>query len=198
MMPDQPLGRRSTLALELMKARAAVALSRPKALAALAIGAAASLLSVQLNADRTALASIVLSFGLAWLSAIDIDRFKLPDILTLPLLLAGLADAASAGGDAFIERGIGAVFGFVCLIAVAALYRRARDREGIGRGDVKLLAAGGAWIGWSGLPAAVLIASACALPVAFMRAKSATGDKRLAFGPFLAMGVWTAWMWSPR
>jgi len=51
----------------------------------------------------------------------------------------------------------------VLFVLIELTYRRLRGQDGLGRGDAKLLAAGGAWCGWSGLPLIVLISSALAL-----------------------------------
>jgi leader peptidase (prepilin peptidase) / N-methyltransferase len=195
MTREHQLEQSSGLTTWLLKVRAAVALPRRKIAIALILGVAASLAAALLNVERATLASIVLSFGLAWISAIDVDRLKLPDVLTMGLLFAGLFDAALDGTEVLLERAIGAAVGYAVLVLVATTYRSARGVEGLGRGDAKLLAAGGAWIGWANLPIVLLIASACALPVALGRANLTAQDRRLPFGPFIALGVWTCWVW---
>lgn len=143
------------------------------------------------------LAGVLLSAVLAWAAAIDIDRFILPDVLTLPLLLGGLGLAWFAGPDAVLDRVIGALAGYGSLGLLAVTYRRLRGRDGLGMGDAKLFAAAGAWLGWPLLPLVMLIASAAA--IAWVVAGTAlgrrlSGESRLPFGPFIAAGFWCVWV----
>lgn len=88
-------------------------------------------------------------------AATDVWRFKVYNLLTLPLLALGLASSAALGGWAGLGSSLlGAGFGFAILVAFFAL-------GGVGAGDVKLLAAVGAWLGpyWT---VHVFIASALA------------------------------------
>ncbi len=134
---------------------------------------------------------------LAW---IDLRRWLLPDLLTLPLIVAGLALAALLDPDTVLDRALGAALGYVALRAIAAGYRALRQREGLGRGDAKLLAAAGAWVGAMALPQLILLAALAALLAA---AALRLGGVRLhahsalPFGPFLALATWTIWLGGP-
>ncbi len=143
--------------------------------------------------------SCVLGWTLLALALIDLDHWLLPDVLTLPLAAAGLATAAwwTAGwpGDGLI----GAVAGGGVLALVAAGYRRLRGRDGLGGGDVKLVAAGGAWLGWQGLPSLILIAALCGLAFGLARGLGRGGGiaARVPFGPPLALALWLVWLYGP-
>jgi leader peptidase (prepilin peptidase)/N-methyltransferase len=133
---------------------------------------------------------------LAWASAVDLDRRILPDVLTLGLVLAGLALALAGGGPGLLEASIGAGLGYGALWGVSALYRRWRGREGLGLGDAKLLAAAGAWLGWHALPFVLLAGSLSALicvGASLLMGRAWARDSELAFGPFLAGGFWLVW-----
>ncbi len=68
-----------------------------------------------------------------------------------------------------------------------------RGREGLGRGDAKLLAAGGAWLGWEALPWVVLLAAVLGLALALLqraRGMALTRETALPFGPSLALAIW--------
>jgi len=137
-------------------------------------------------------ALILLTFLIA-LSVIDIREYRLPDRLTAPLILLGFLQAYFLRGD-IINSLIGAVSAYALFWVLETSYRRLRGKEGLGRGDAKLLAAGGAWCGWFGLPFIVLIASAGGLIFASMpAAKRNIGDGPLPFGPFLALGIFMVW-----
>ena len=134
---------------------------------------------------------------LAW---IDLQRWLLLDLLTLPLIVAGLAAAAMFDPDTVLDRALGAAFGYVALHAIAAGYRAVRQREGLGGGDAKLLGAAGAWVGATALPQVILLAALAGLLAAAalrlggvpLRAHSA-----LPFGPFLALATWAIWLGGP-
>ncbi|HZT88527.1 MAG TPA: prepilin peptidase [Stellaceae bacterium] len=145
-------------------------------------------------------ASCAFGWVLLTLALIDWREYLLPDPLTLPLAPLGLAVAWLSAPEDLVDRLIGAAAGFVAFVAIAALYRRGRGREGLGRGDAKLLGGLGAWVGASGLPSVILLASLLALAVAFGR--RAFGDKitatdPLAFGPYLALAGWIVWLCGP-
>ena len=145
-------------------------------------------------------ASCALGWALLALAAIDARHHLLPDFLTLPLLLGGLAVNALFDWQSFAAAAIGAAAGFLFVVALRAIYDRLRGREGIGLGDAKLLAACGAWVGWDGLPSVVLAASLGGLLFALMRAarlgRLSLGE-RMPFGPFLCAGLWLVWLYGP-
>ncbi|MGH7044773.1 MAG: prepilin peptidase [Stellaceae bacterium] len=139
----------------------------------------------------------VLGWWLLALAWIDLRHWILPDRLTLPLVLAGLAAAAVFDRSSLVDRALGAAVGYLALRAVATLYRVLRGHEGLGSGDAKLLAASGAWVGAAALAQVVLIAAVAGLAAA---ALLRLGGIRLGlrsalpFGPFLALATWLVWM----
>jgi leader peptidase (prepilin peptidase) / N-methyltransferase len=167
---------------------------------------------VELAAVAIALASVLIDHGPgAWLDCffgwwllalgwIDLRCWLLPDALTLPLIIAGLAAAFLFNPDQLTDRALGAALGYLSLIAIAALYRRFRDREGLGGGDPKLLAASGAWLGAAALPQVILLAALSALAAAgFLRLRGIRLGihSALPFGPFLAVATWVLWLLGP-
>lgn len=142
--------------------------------------------------------------GLGWvlltLAWIDARHLILPDILTLPLIPAGLACAWLLAPATVDRQLLGAAAGFALSWAVRWLYHRLRGREGLGLGDVKLLAAAGAWVGWPGLPGVLLIAATAALAVTLAQALARgrlDAGRPIAFGPFLCLGLWLTWLFGP-
>ncbi len=132
---------------------------------------------------------------LAWLAAVDVERMLLPNELTLALILTGLGFGLMAGPEGLLAGSLGAAIGYGILSLVAMAYRKLRGQDGLGGGDAKLLAGGGAW-GALQLPIVVLIASTMAL--AFVLIQRLRGRKlplgmALPFGPFLASGIWLIW-----
>lgn len=142
--------------------------------------------------------------GLGWtlltLAVIDQRHMMLPDALTLPLIPAGLAVAALTPSGALAHHLAAVIAGAASLGAVAWVFERATGREGLGRGDVKLFAAAGAWVGWLGLSSVLLIGAASGLAVAgtLRWAKGNAGPSEpVAFGPYLAFGLWVTWLYGP-
>lgn len=145
-------------------------------------------------------ASCLLGWTLLTLAAIDARTGLLPDVLTLPLIVLGLAATWLLDRAALLDHAIGAVAGFAVFAALSEAYRRLRGRDGLGLGDAKLLAASGAWLGWAALPSVVLFAAIAGL--AFVLLRRLRGQKldataRIAFGPALALATWIVWLYGP-
>lgn len=145
-----------------------------------------------------------ISCGLGWilltLATIDSRDLLLPDVLTLPLIPAGLAVSAWTSALPLADHAVGAVAGFLFPACLRFLYFRLRRREGLGLGDVKLLAAAGAWVGWQGLVGVVLIGSTAALVGTLALAvhqRQLERQRLIPFGPFLCLGLWIVWLYGP-
>jgi leader peptidase (prepilin peptidase)/N-methyltransferase len=163
--------------------------------------AALIIAGIALSVDEMPRAALDCLFGwwlltLAW---IDLRHWLLPDRLTLPLIVAGLAAAAVLDPDTVLDRALGAAFGYIALRAIAAGYRALRQREGLGQGDAKMLGAAGAWVGAAALPQVILLASLAALLAAALRPGGAQLHlhSALQFGPFLALATWAVWLGGP-
>lgn len=159
--------------------------------------AAAVMASPALHTPRAVLLSLVLGGTLAALSLIDLRTYRLPDALTLTLAVAGCLTPDPLNVAEVAWRVASAVAGWLAFFAVAGFYRRWRGFDGLGMGDAKLLAAGGAWLGMEALPVVVLVGSAMALAVAgllIVCGRQIDRKSRIPFGPFLAAGIWLAWL----
>lgn len=166
-------------------------------LAAAAIGVWAALTQ---PAPAAAVLTALLGWQLLLIAVIDAEHFRLPDALTLPLLATGGLAAVLLNHTAPLDAVLGAAIGFSSLWLLAFAYRHLRGREGLGDGDPILLAAGGAWVGWIGLPSVLVWASAAGLSVVAARllvGRSVSGGERLPFGPCLAVGIWLTWLLGP-
>ena len=137
-------------------------------------------------------------FSLVVLALIDFRHYILPDVLTYPLLGAGFLLAAlypgrlgpGEIGPELLRSLIGAAAGGGSLWLIGQLGKAAFRKEAMGLGDVKLMAAVGAWQGWGmALFAVFLGALAAALVgIALILLKKARWGARLPFGPYLALG----------
>jgi leader peptidase (prepilin peptidase) / N-methyltransferase len=125
------------------------------------------------------------------LSFIDFDHKILPDVLTLPGIAVGWAASFLPGGISWLDSLIGLVSGGGALYLVAAGYARITGREGLGGGDIKLLAMIGAWLGWISLPLIVLMSSlsGAVIGTIFILVGGKGVRTQIPFGPFLSLGA---------
>ncbi|MDH5481047.1 MAG: A24 family peptidase, partial [Nitrosomonas sp.] len=145
-----------------------------------------------------AFAALVFVWALIALAVIDIDTQLLPDDITLPLVWLGLLVNISGGFTTIDAAVIGAVAGYLCLWLVYWGFKLITGREGMGYGDFKLLAAIGAWLGWSILPLVILFSSlvGTVVGVGLMIAAKLKKDIPIPFGPYLVGGALIALFWG--
>ncbi len=149
---------------------------------------------------RMAIGSLLLCVALVALSTIDAETFLLPDVITLPMIAAGLALHWQSGNAVLIERVLSAAFGFGLLWGVARFYEFWRGRSGLGMGDAKLMAMSGAWLGHEAFATVLGYAALGALAsvaVASLRGSAVTLTTRIPFGPYLAFAIWLVWLYGP-
>lgn len=145
-------------------------------------------------------ASCLFGWLLLTLAWIDQCHMILPDSLTLPLIPSGLIVAYLAVPERILDHLSGAVLGFAVLFGLDLAYRRLRGRQGLGRGDAKLLSGIGAWVGWQGLASVVLVAAITGLGLALSRGvggRRLTLLEKLPFAPHLCIGAWLVWLYGP-
>lgn len=130
-------------------------------------------------------------FALVVCSFIDIDHYILPDVFTLSGVVIGLIGAALNPERSFMSAVLGVALGGGVLYLLALVYFWWSGQEGMGGGDIKLLAWIGAMIGFKGLPFVLLVSSLTGLIVGLIRSRSTgTGLKTvIPFGPFLALAA---------
>ncbi len=95
------------------------------------------------------------------------------------------------GAPDWFDSVLGVLIGGGILWAIAEGYFRLTGREGMGGGDVKLLAMIGAFLGWRAIPVTLMIASlsGTALGLAMMMRSGEGRQMAIPFGPFLAAGA---------
>ncbi|MFZ4121826.1 MAG: prepilin peptidase [Caulobacterales bacterium] len=155
-----------------------------------------------MSAHRYWKAMLVTIVGTALLAAlligvciVDVRHQRIPDVLNLAIGAAGLGTAVLLDEQIWL-RGLAIVGGYGALWGVNAVYRGARGLDGVGMGDAKLLAAGGAWVGVMGLPFVLVLAASLALvgvAGARIAGRSISLKDRIPFGPFLAAGILVVW-----
>lgn len=122
---------------------------------------------------------------------IDLDHQIIPDVISLPGVIVGLAFSFVTPYLTFLNSLLGAVVGAGVLLAVAMGYKLLTGREGMGGGDIKLLAMIGAFLGWRSIPF-ILFAASCVgsiIGIVVMARRHADSQLALPFGPFLSFGA---------
>jgi leader peptidase (prepilin peptidase)/N-methyltransferase len=146
------------------------------------------ILFLRFGASPRFLAYTVFSSSLLVLSVIDLHHRIIPDEISLSGIVLGFLCSFFLGDISWKESLLGIVFGGGIFFSIAYLYERFTGREGLGGGDVKLLAMLGAWLGVESILIIVILSSAVGslfgiLLMIFRRRNLQTA---IPFGPFLA------------
>ena len=141
-----------------------------------------------------ALVALVFGCLLLALAAIDFDHFLLPDKLTLPGILVGLAAQPWLPRTSFLDAVLGVAIGAGMLILLINFWYWLRGEEGMGMGDVNMLAMVGAFLGWQGVLVTFALGTVAGALVglALLAARRLELRGRLPFGLFLAIGALVA------
>ncbi|HSW71615.1 MAG TPA: prepilin peptidase [Gammaproteobacteria bacterium] len=144
------------------------------------------------------LAALIFTWILIALTFIDLDFCLLPDELTLLLLWLGLFCSLYGLFNDSHEAIIGAMAGYLIFFCIEGLFKKVTGKTGMGQGDLKLLAALGAFLGWQQLPFIILTASliGALFGLSFMLFKNHFKSLPLPFGPYLALAGWLSLIWG--
>jgi leader peptidase (prepilin peptidase)/N-methyltransferase len=122
---------------------------------------------------------------------IDIQHQIIPDVISLPGILLGLIFSFVSPALNWKDSLIGILLGGGVLYAIALFYYLWRKQEGMGGGDIKLLAMIGAFLGWQSLPFVIFASSlsgSCVGILAMIKQRKG-GKARIPFGPFLSLAA---------
>jgi len=158
------------------------------------ITAAAFLLQYEVLGLQPLLAvRLVFACILIVLFAIDLEHQLLPNVITLPSLVAALL-VALVLPPGIISALLGAAVGGGVLFAIAEGYYRLRGEEGMGMGDVKMLAMVGAFLGWKLTLLTLVLASFAGsfAGIALLVSRKGGMKAALPFGTFLSIAAFTA------
>jgi leader peptidase (prepilin peptidase)/N-methyltransferase len=136
--------------------------------------------------------ALFLTWSLIALAFIDIDHQILPDKIVLPMLWLGLLISLL---PVFVDSHtsiIGSAAGYLSLWLVYKVFKAITGKEGMGYGDFKLLAMLGAWMGWTALPAIIILSSLVGAVIGLSIIAICGRDKDIPipFGPYLAAAGW--------
>ncbi len=156
------------------------------------IGLLSVALFIQFGLSLKTIFLFLFTAALIAIAFIDLQHKIIPELISIPGILVGLV--FSFFPSALVpplDSLIGTVGGGGFLLLVAYGYEKVTGDEGMGMGDVKLLAMIGAWMGWKALPFIILISSLSGAAIGgLLIILARKGRKyRIPFGPFLALGA---------
>lgn len=129
--------------------------------------------------------------ALVVITFIDIEHQIIPDEISLPGIIVGFVLSFFIPGHTWLNSLFGILLGGGSLLLVAWLYQRLTGKEGMGGGDIKLLAMMGAFLGWKAVPfiifASSLIGSIIGVSIMLLQKKD--GKLAIPFGPYLAFAA---------
>jgi leader peptidase (prepilin peptidase)/N-methyltransferase len=151
-------------------------------------GVLSALVAWKLGSGWAGLSALFFLYSLIAMTFIDFDTQLLPDDLTYPLLWGGLLMNVNGTFVPLQDAVIGAAIGYLALWSIYWLFKLATGKEGMGYGDFKLLAALGAWMGWTMLPTIILLSSVvgAVVGIALMVFAKHGRNTPIPFGPYLA------------
>ena len=164
----------------------------------LACGALFALAYLHFGPSPRLAAALVLLSGLIAITGIDFDHQIIPDVLSIPGIVAGLVWSLIPGGIGWMDALLGVLVGggiFVVIIVVSSLVI---GQPGMGVGDAKLGAMLGAFLGWKLVLLSILVSVLVGglLAAAFLATGRKTRKDPLPFGPFLALGGVVSLFWG--
>jgi len=129
------------------------------------------------------------SAALLVITFIDLAYQIIPDVISIPGIVIGFGASLLISSVSWLDSLLGILAGGGILLLIAVGYKWITKRDGMGGGDIKLLAMMGAWLGWTAIPFIILASSLIGIFVGggsgllFRKGLRA----RIPFGPFLAV-----------
>ena len=159
--------------------------------------AAVSFLSIYFifGTSITALLLLILSVFFIIIFFIDLKHYIIPNELTFPLMVIGFLKSFDPNLNKaifpnYINSLIGGLIGYLIIWFIIFVYKKIRNKEGMGLGDAKLLAVVGFWFGWLSIPFTIFISSLVALifVIPSVLNKSRNMTSQIPFGPYIIIG----------
>tara|TARA_B100001173_G_scaffold301120_1_gene301319 strand:- start:349 stop:1113 length:765 start_codon:yes stop_codon:yes gene_type:complete len=159
--------------------------------------AAVSFLSIYFifGTSITTLLLLILSVFFIIIFFIDLKHYIIPNELTFPLMVIGFLKSFDPNLNKaifpnYINSLIGGLIGYLIIWFIIFVYKKIRNKEGMGLGDAKLLAVVGFWFGWLSIPFTIFISSLVALifVIPSVLNKSRNMASQIPFGPYIIIG----------
>ena len=148
--------------------------------------------------SSTTILFFILSIGFLIIFFIDLKHFIIPNEITYPLMMLGFLKSFDPNLNLnlfpnFIDSLIGGFLGYIIIWLVIFIYKKFRNKEGMGLGDAKLVSLIGFWFGWISIPFVIFFSSAIALikviPDLIKNKKNLSSE--IPYGPYLIVGCLT-------
>tara|TARA_B100000029_G_scaffold514000_1_gene615275 strand:- start:1277 stop:2041 length:765 start_codon:yes stop_codon:yes gene_type:complete len=143
----------------------------------------------------TTLLLLILSIFFIIIFFIDLKHYIIPNELTFPLMAIGFLKSFDPNLNKvifpnYINSLIGGLIGYLIIWVIIFVYKKIRNKEGMGLGDAKLLAVVGFWFGWLSIPFTIFISSLVALifVIPSVLNKSRNMTSQIPFGPYIIIG----------
>ena len=127
---------------------------------------------------------------------IDLKHYIIPNELTFPLMAIGFLKSFVPNLNQtifpnYINSLIGGIIGYGIIWLIILLYKKIRNKDGMGLGDAKLLAVIGFWFGWISIPFVIFLSSAIALIIVIpdLLKKSKKLSSQIPFGPYIIIAT---------
>jgi len=140
----------------------------------------------------------VFASALVVITFIDLDHRIIPDVISLPGIVVGFAASFLLYEVSWLESLLGILVGGGTLLLVAVIYESLTGVEGMGGGDIKLLAMLGAFLGWKAVLFIIMASSLLGTVIggALIIIKGKDGKFAIPFGPFLSLGALIFLFWG--
>lgn len=124
----------------------------------------------------------------AW---IDMDFYIIPDTISLPGIVIGFLSSVFILNLNWLDSLVGILLGGGSLLSIALIYKIIRNKEGMGMGDVKLLAMIGAFLGWRSIIFIIIASSflGSIIGAAYLMFSKEDSSKQIPFGPFISIAT---------
>jgi leader peptidase (prepilin peptidase)/N-methyltransferase len=149
---------------------------------------------------------LILTYALIVVSVVDWEFYIIPNEITYAGFVMGLIFAVISpqhlgmhhSGQALLYSLFGACIGAGSLWLIGWIAKVFMKKEAMGLGDVKLMGMVGAWLGWKAAIGSIMLASVlgAVIGICFVMMRKLYLESRLAFGPFLSIGVFVFMMWG--
>ena len=140
----------------------------------------------------------LLATALLIVSCIDIAHTIIPDAITLPGIVVGLSTSLWLTPVGIGNAVLGVFMGGGLFLLIAVLSVVILQREGMGGGDIKLIAMIGAFLGWHAVLVTIFLGAVLGALVGtvLMLLRHQGSKEPVPFGPFLAIGALLAMVWG--
>ena len=148
--------------------------------------------------SSTTILLFILSIGFLIIFFIDLKHFIIPNEITYPLMMLGFLKSFDPNLNLnlfpnFIDSLIGGFLGYIIIWLVIFIYKKFRNKEGMGLGDAKLVSLIGFWFGWISIPFVIFFSSAIALikVITDLIKNKKNLSSEIPFGAYLIVGCLT-------